>query len=139
MFNDDDLKKILNTNELIPDGVIDGSQYAQIIGHIIDYLSQVEVGDYTSGVTWVMRCVNECYDPNTSKVDNSRATDVATALAYVLLTMLSIVDEDDLYEFIRIQKDDIVPELIRTSDAVPYYDMTDEFSEIVDGMYEDDR
>ena len=139
MFNDDDLEKILNTSELIPDGVIDGSQYAQIIGNIVDYLSQIEVGDYTSGVTWVMRCVNECYDSNTGKVDNSRATDVATALAYVLLTMLSIVDEDDLYEFIRIQKDDIVPELIRTADAVPYYDMTDEFSEIVDGMYEDDR
>lgn len=138
MFNDDDADKIANMDNLIPDGIIDGSQYAMIVSNIVGYLSEVEKGDYISGITWVMRCVNECYDPETNQVSTSRSTDVATAMSYVLLTMLDCVEDEALSEFIRIQKEEVIPELIESSTTIPYYDvMSDNAHDFLEGIDED--
>lgn len=126
MFNDDDADKIAGMDNLVPDGLIDGSQYADITANIIEYLSDVKKGDYISGITWVMRCVNECYDPETNQVSTTRSTDVATAMSYVLLTLLDCVEDYHLEEFIRIQREEVMPELKETSTSIPYYDTMNE-------------
>lgn len=150
MFNDEDPERLANADMSIPDGIIDGTQYANILKNLIDNLGELDPSSYVSGITWVMRAVNECYpqgdEVDHTKVDASKATDAVTGLAYIILTMSEIIDEQDFKDYIEHQKGTVIPELFESCETIPYYDINNDVNRImemldnfeVDQIIEDD-
>lgn len=138
MFDDQDPERLANVDMTIPDGIIDGTQYANIMENIINSLSELDTSQYVSGITWVMRCVNECYPTDEgsdqTKISPSRATDAVTALAYLVMTMTEVIDEDDFKEYIRHQQEVVIPELYDGCKTIPYYDINDDVNRILEMM-----
>ncbi len=133
LFDDNDPERLANFSGAVPDGLIDGTQYAGIVDRISENLANLEPGDYLSSITFVMHCVNECYEPNASgAVVPSRATDTVTALAYFVMTMAEAMDIDDLQEYIQYQRETVVPELNSTSTAIPFYDVTQDVKAVLE-------
>lgn len=138
MFDDQDPERLANVDMTIPDGIIDGTQYANIMESLVSSLSELNTSEYVSGITWVMRCVNECYptedDSDQTKVSPSRATDAVTALAYLVMTMTELIDEDDMRDYIMHQQNVVIPDLFESCKTIPYYDINDDVNRIVEMM-----
>lgn len=134
MFDDDDAEK-MSFKGRIPDGIIDGTQYSDIFQNIYAALKKIDKEDSISNVTWIMSCVNECYKDNgdnTSSVDNSKATDTVTALAYFVMTLIRGVDDEDLDEYYRFHEEEVIPDMVANSKTIPWYDIMDEVKSMVD-------
>lgn len=134
MFDDDDAEKMVFKGR-IPDGFIDGSQYSEIFQNILGHMKELKNESDFSNVTWVMKCVNECYKDNgdgTSSVDSSKATDVVTALAYYVMTLIRGIDEDDLEEYFRVHDEEVVPDMVSNAQTIPWYDIMDEVKALVE-------
>ena len=134
MFDDDDAKKMSFTRR-IPDGIIDGSQYANIFQKLFNDLKEIKQDDGISNMTWIMKCVNECYKDNnngTSSVDASQATDTVTALAYFVMTLIRGIDERDLEEYYRFHEEEVIPDMMANAQTIPWYDIMDEVKAMMD-------
>jgi hypothetical protein len=139
MFDEDDENFLANTDGLVPDGLVDASQYAEIMSNILDNLKNLDPNNYMSTVSWVVNCVNQCYsnEEGVHSVNASKATDTVTALAYFILSMSSYVDEDRWDDFISHNQDNIIPELLETAPAMPFYDLDDKVSEMLEMFISD--
>jgi hypothetical protein len=137
LFDDDDAERLASFEGAIPDGIIDGRQYAGIVKNILEHLSELKADDYVSGMTFVMRCVNECYywdeESNSQKVNITKAVDTVTALSYYILTLRDIIHDDDFAHFIQIQNDEVIPEIMSGAETIPYYDIS-KFDDAINGM-----
>lgn len=138
MFDDQDPERLANVDMTIPDGIIDGTQYANIMESLVNSLSELDTSQYVSGITWVMRCVNECYPTeegsDQTKVSPSRATDAITALAYLVMTMTELIDDDDFKDYITHQQNVVIPDLFESCKTIPYYDINDDVNRILEMM-----
>ena len=145
LFNDDDPERLANFEGSIPDGFIDGSQYAKIVRNITGYIDDLKPDDYVSGITFVMKCVNECYEDDTgdesviSKISNDRAVDTVTALSYFVLTLCEQLEEDHLKQYVQHHYDEVLPELDGNAQTIPFYDISsnvNDFIEMLDNLDE---
>ena len=136
MFDDDDAKHLFNAEQRIPDGIIDGTQYANIFKNLLNHMKKLESESYLANITWIMSAMNECYgdeeNGNGSEIDKTRATDVITALSYFVMTLVNSFDEDDFQEYIRIQEEEVIPDLFENAETIPYYDMSKEIQELME-------
>lgn len=136
VFDDDDAKYLFNAEQKIPDGIIDGTQYANIFKNLLSHMKKLESESYLSNITWIMSAMNECYgdeeNGNGSEIDKTRATDVITALSYFVMTLINSLDEDDFQEYIRIQEEEVIPDLFENAETIPYYDMSKEIEELME-------
>ena len=125
MFDKDDPERLAQHSDSVPDGLIDGTQYAQIIENITDALTNLKMNDYVSGITFVMNCVNQCYDADSKGVINPlKAVDTATALAYFVMSLADALDQVDpelLEEYIQHHQDVVVPQINANKTALPFY------------------
>ena len=105
VFDDDDAKHLFNAEQRIPDGIIDGTQYANIFKNLLDHMKKLESESYLANITWIMSAMNECYGNeehvNIYEIDKTRATDVVTALSYFVMTLVNSLDQDDFKEYIN--------------------------------------
>lgn len=136
MFNDDDAKHLFNAEQRIPDGIIDGTQYANIFKKLLDYIKKIDPESYISNITWIMSAMNECYrdDENITSVeiDKTKATDVVTALSYFVMTLVGFMDKDNFEEYIRVQEEEVIPDLFKNAETIPYYDMSNEIKGMIE-------
>ena len=133
MFDDNDPEKLMRTDGRIPDGIIDGTQYAEILSRVIDNMSLLQDESYLSNITWIMKCVNECYEPDGNEFNKSRALDVVTSLSYLIMTMVMSIDGEEFIEdYIRDQKENILPELHSNAAVIPFYDINEDVNHILD-------
>jgi hypothetical protein len=145
LFNDDDPERLANFEGSVPDGFIDGSQYAKIVRNITGYISELKQDNYVSGITFVMKCVNECYEDDTgdenniSKVSKDRAIDTVTALSYFVLTLCEQLEEDHLKEYVQHHYDQVLPELDSNSQTIPYYDISNDVDNFISMLNEIDE
>jgi hypothetical protein len=138
MFDDDDAERMMNTGS-IPDGIIDGSQYAEVFQNLISNMKEIDQESQVSNMTWVMRCVNECYQDNedgTSTFSNTRASDTVTALGYFVMTLIRGLDEEYLEEYFRFHDEEVIPDMVANAQTIPWYDIKDEVKALMD-LFED--
>lgn len=154
MFDHDDYEDMVNSTSKVPDGIIDGTQYAKIFDTLNTMLENVKPGEYHSNILWVMNCINECYPDSEHgekvEFDKSRAADVVTSLAYFSMTMLAALDELGVRnEYFDHQKNTVIPQLFSECESIPWYDFTsqikeaqdlsDEFNSLMKSMEDDDK
>lgn len=138
MFDNHDAEHLAGIDKRIPDGIIDGTQYAEIFSNLVEYMKKINPESYLSNITWIMSAMNECYSPvdngSDSGIDKTRATDTITALSYFVMTLIAILDKEDFDEYIRIQVEEIIPDLKTNAETIPYYNVEDEVKEIMEFM-----
>lgn len=134
LFDENDAKKIANSYEMVPDGVYDASQYGEIISKIFSYLESIDFDQSLSGIQFMMNCINECYDINDSelKFNSSKSNDVVVSLCYFVINSLSHFDSETLYEFMKVHREEVIPNAIEDSKALPFYDLRSDTQYIMD-------
>jgi hypothetical protein len=131
MFDENDPELLASFDNSIPDGLIDGSQYAEIVQRLFFELKKLDPDNYLSSITWVMNCVNECYDGDSNQVNTTKAIDVVTALAYYMISMTAAIDVHEWDRFIEHQETVAIPELMEGASAMPFYDIKDDVENIM--------
>ena len=143
VFDDDDAENLFNAEQRIPDGIIDGTQYAVIFKNLVGHMKKLESESYMANITWIMSAMNECYEDdengNGTEIDKTRATDVITALSYFVMTLVNSMDEEVFEEYIRIQEEEVIPDLFENAETIPYYDMSKEISGLLEFFDEMDE
>jgi len=143
VFDDDDAEHLFNAEQRIPDGIIDGTQYAVIFKNLVGHMKKLESESYMANITWIMSAMNECYEDdengNGTEIDKTRATDVITALSYFVMTLVNSMDEEIFEEYIRIQEEEVIPDLFKNAETIPYYDMSKEISGLLEFFDEIDE
>lgn len=143
VFDDDDAENLVNADQRIPDGIIDGTQYAEIFKNLVGYMKKIKPESYISNISWVMSAMNECYKDNESgigsEIDKTRATDVVTALSYFVMTLITSMDEEVFDEYIKIQEEEVIPDLFQNAETIPYYDMSNEINGLLEFFDEVDK
>ena len=143
VFDDDDAENLVNADQRIPDGIIDGTQYAEIFKNLVGYMKKIKPESYISNITWVMSAMNECYKDNESgigsEIDKTKATDVVTALSYFVMTLITSMDEEVFDEYIKIQEEEVIPDLFQNAETIPYYDMSSEINGLLEFFDEVDK
>jgi len=135
MFNEDDYNHILNTQSMVPDGVINGSQYANIFKSLSNRLENINPLDFSSGIRWIMECVNECYEDGATEMSLSRASDVVTSLAYFCMTLhAAMIELGVSEEYFKHQNESVIPELFAECETIPWYDFSEKINMITDMM-----
>lgn len=136
MFDDGDAERLADTFGRVPDGVFDASQYGQIFENIFCCIENIDFNSPTTGIQFMMNCINECYDNDFNDFNNSKATDVIIALSYFVINSLSSFEEDSLEEFMRIHRDEVIPNAIEETKALPFYDIKNDVLNIMNVLDE---
>jgi len=133
MFDDNDPEKLINDESRVPDGLIDGTQYAEIFSRLVDNIADIKNDSYLSNITFVMKSVNECYSHDEPyQFDKTRALDTVTALSYFVMTLVTSNDDTDFIEkYIDIQRKDIIPDLNMNAKIIPFYDIQEDVDNIL--------
>jgi hypothetical protein len=141
MFDKYDAKKIADSYEMIPDGVYDASQYGEIISKVFSYLEGVNFNQEGCGIQFMMDCINECYDisDNESQFNPSKSNDVIISLCYFVINSLSHFDDETLNEFMKVHREEVIPNAIEDSKALPFYDFKNDAQYISDILDEISR
>lgn len=133
MFDEDDVNHMMNNNTRIPDGIINGSQYAQIFKTLSNSLENTDTQDFQSSIRWVMNCINECYENDSNLFSKERAADVVTSLAYLSMTLCNGIAElgykNDFFEH---QNSQVIPQLDKECETIPWYDFSDEIKKLAE-------
>ena len=138
LFEDDDAAKLAGTSMRVPDGIIDGKQYAEIFRDLSGVLEKAHPGDYHANISWIMHCINECYEDNgngVSEFSKSKAADVITALAYFSMTMSALLyDLEAKNGYFEHQNEVVIPQLMAECQTIPWYDLSDEVKKLTEQM-----
>jgi hypothetical protein len=140
MFDENDPEKLIRDESRVPDGLIDGTQYAEIFSRIVDYMDDIDSESYLSNITWIMKCVNECYSPDEPyQFDKSRSLDTVTALSYFIMTLIGAIDDQELIDnYIEVQRNEVVPDLNKNASIIPFYDVENDVNNILQMLESED-
>lgn len=122
MFNPYDFENI-NKNEpdAVPDGIVDASDYHQLLKQITDYLEQTDYEDPTSRMVSMMNVIN-LYHENEDTIDENKVYGVSIALMYHIQTMFGGMMQEDRDEYFQHVKNEVLPIFEAESSMLPYYD-----------------
>lgn len=121
MFKPEDFENIDKDDDAIPDGVIDASNYFEILVKITDYLEGVDYEDNSSRMGSMMNIVNLMHEDEET-LSEDEVYGVCISLMYHLQTMLSgMVDEDRKEYFEHIRKE-VLPIFEKEASILPYYE-----------------
>jgi hypothetical protein len=133
MFDEDDVNHMVNSNTRIPDGVINGSQYADIFKTLSEMLEKTNTKDFQESIRWVMGCINECYNNDDNLFSKEKAADVVTSLAYLAMTLCNGIDELGYKgDFFEHQNTEVIPQLFKECETIPWYDFSDDIKKLVE-------
>lgn len=133
MFDDNDPEKLINDESRAPDGLIDGTQYAEIFSRLVENIADIKADSYLSNITFIMKSVNECYSPDDPyEFSKSRSLDAVTALSYFVMTLINSTDDSEFLErYIQVQREEVIPDLNKNAAIIPFYDLENDVNNIL--------
>lgn len=122
MFNPYDFENI-NKNEpdTVPDGIVDASDYHQLLKQITAYLEETDYEDPTSRMVAMMNVINLCHQDE-SNIDENKVYGVSIGLMYHIQTMFGGMVQEDRDEYFQHIKQEILPVFEAESSMLPYYE-----------------
>lgn len=122
MFNPEDFENINNIDpDTVPDGIVDASDYHQLLKQITEYLEQTDYDDPNSRMVSMMNIIN-LYHDDEDTVDQDKVYGVTIGLMYHVQTMFGGMPSEDKEEYFKIVKEDILPTFEKDASSLPYYD-----------------
>lgn len=121
MFKPEDFENIDKDDDAIPDGVIDATNYYEILVKITEYIEGVDYEDNGSRMGSMMNIVNLMHEDEETLSEDS-VYGVCISLMYHLQTMLSGMVEEDRVEYFQHIKDEVLPIFEKEASILPYYE-----------------
>jgi len=122
MFNPYDFSNI-NKNEpdAVPDGIVDASDYHELLKQVTVFLQETDYGDPNSRMVAMMNVIN-LYHDDEDTIDESKLYGVVIAIMYHIQSILCGTDEDTREEYFRVTNEEILPEFEKESKILPFYE-----------------
>ena len=134
MFDSDDINEMLNFKNRVPDGLIDGTTYAEIFTSITNMLDSIDSPEPKQAMMYIAHCINACYDIDSNgktTFSKNRAADAIVALAYHSMMMTVAMEQTGIKEeYFRYTIEEVLPILHEEAGAIPYYSFADEVRSI---------
>lgn len=122
MFNPYDFENI-NKNEpdTVPDGIVDASDYHELLKGVTAYIQTTDYEDPTSRMVAMMNVINLFHDSEDT-IDENNLYGVVIACMYHIQTLLCGMLQEDRDEYFKVIQEDIFPEFEKESKVLPYYE-----------------
>ena len=121
MFNPNDFENVNKKPDEIPDGVIDASDYHQLLVSVTNLLKDTDFEDPESRMVAIMSIVN-LFHEDEDTIDQDKVYGVVISCMYHLQTIFCNMDPEDKNEYFRICVEETLPDLEKQSTTLPYYD-----------------
>jgi len=122
MFNPYDFSNI-NKNEpdAVPDGIVDASDYHELLKQVTVFLRDTDYGDASSRMVAMMNVIN-LYHSDEDTVDEDKLYGVVIAVLYHIQSILAGTDEETREEYFRVTNEEILPQFEKESKILPFYE-----------------
>lgn len=122
MFNEDDFEKLRKEEEGVPDGVIDASDYLDIMKEVTDILSNLDYEDSTSRMTAMMEIVNLIYNED-GEIDQNDTIGTLISLSFHIISILRNLEDEDRISYFDYTKEDVISNLEEDVKILPYWEV----------------
>ena len=122
MFNMDDFEKMGDTNNEVPDGIIDASDYYNDMEVVTNILAGIDYDDMTSRMHGMMNLMNSTYDDD-GDMNSERVTGVVIALSFHFVNMMNNLDEESREEYFNYAKTEVLQQIKDDVSSLPYWDL----------------
>lgn len=126
MFNNDDFDFVKDSNDTVPDGLIDASDYQEMNERITELLSQTDFSSVNGKMEFMMNVMNMFADEDGENVDPNATFGVVLALTFHLNNIfgnLQNSDPEGLTEYFDFVKNELLPAMKEESTSLPYWEM----------------
>ena len=118
------------------DGVLSPSNYSEIHSDIISGLHKLDSTYFGLNLSFVTRCNSQVWEEidevTPMKFDQERAGDVITILADLITQMVPLIDEGSWKKFLKLQREEFVPEIADDFTLLEFYDVMETVEHILD-------
>lgn len=122
MFNPHDFENINKIEpDAVPDGIVDASDYHQLLKQITSYLQDTDYDDANSRMVCMMNVINLFHETEDT-ISEDKVYGVTIGLMYHIQTMFGGMLQEDREEYFQHVKDDVLPIFEAESSTLPYYD-----------------
>lgn len=121
MFNPYDFENINKEPDTIPDGVVDASDYHQLLQQVTEFIKATDYEDAGSRMVAMMNVINLFHDSEET-IDENNLYGVVISCMYHIQTLMSGMEEDDRKEYFKVIQEEVFPEFEEQSKSLPYYE-----------------
>lgn len=122
MFNMDDFESMKKTQDEVPDGIIDASDYYNDMEVVTNILAGIDYDDMTSRMHGMMNLMNSTYDDD-GDMNSERVTGVVIALSFHFVNMMNNLDEESREEYFNYAKNEVLQQIKDDVASLPYWDL----------------
>lgn len=126
MFNNDDFEFIKDSQETVPDGLVDASDYQEMNEQITELLSKTDFTSINGKMEMMMNIMNMFALEDGENVDPNATFGVVLALTFHLGNIFSNLQESDpegLADYFEFMKNEMLPAMREESSSLPYWEM----------------
>lgn len=121
MFNPYDFENINKEPDTIPDGVVNASDYHELLKQVTEFMKATDYEDSGSRMVAMMNVINLFHDDEET-INENNLYGVVISCMYHIQTLMSGMEEDDRKEYFKIIQEDVFPEFEEQSKTLPYYE-----------------
>jgi hypothetical protein len=125
MFNQDDFDKIKKYEDIVPDGIMDASDFYEDLSLITSLIEKHEEDNFESRVSIMMKVINNLYDESGTTLDGDKIYGTVISLLFHIHTLLEGMYDEDKAEYFRTIKEEVLPSLREDVKHLPYWDSDD--------------
>lgn len=122
MFNPNDFENINKIEpDAVPDGVVDASDYHEILKQITSYIEETDYDDANSRMVSMMNVIN-LFHRDEETIDEDKVYGVTIGLMYHIQSVFGGMLQEDRDEYFTHVRSEILPVFEAESSMLPYYD-----------------
>jgi len=122
MFNMDDFERMSETNNEVPDGIIDASDYYNDMQIVTNILSGIDYDDMNSRMHGMMNLMNSTYDDD-GDMNSERVTGVVIALSFHFVNLMNNLEQESRDDYFNFAKNELLEQIKDDVASLPYWDL----------------
>jgi hypothetical protein len=122
MFSQDDFDKIEKLKDIVPDGIMDASDFCEDLELITNLIAQHEENNFESRVSIMMKVVNNLYEEDGTTLDADKIYSTVISLLFHIHTLLEGMYDEDKQEYFETIKSEVLPSLREDVKTMPYWE-----------------
>lgn len=122
MFNPYDFQNINNNEpDAVPDGIVDASDYHELLKQVTLFIQQTDYDDPTSRMVAMMNTINLFHDDEDT-IDQNKLYGVVIGCMYHIQTLLCGMLQEDREEYFKVIDEEIMPQFEKESKMLPFFE-----------------
>jgi len=118
----DDFERMSETNNEVPDGIIDASDYYNDMQIVTNILSGIDYDDMNSRMHGMMNLMNSTYDDD-GDMNSERVTGVVIALSFHFVNLMNNLEQESRDDYFNFAKNELLEQIKDDVASLPYWDL----------------